>query len=102
METMGPDGAARPSGGRLSAFDLPSGRGVRVDTFGYSGYQPSPNFDSLLAKLICHSPDGGYVSAMGRVSHALRDFRIEGIQTNIGFLQALLGHEDVRQWHVHT
>ena len=102
METMGPDGAARPSGGRLSAFDLPSGRGVRVDTFGYSGYQPSPNFDSLLAKLICHSPDGGYVSAMGRVSRSLRDFRIEGIQTNIGFLQALLSHEDVRQWHVHT
>ena len=39
---------------------------------------------------------------MGRISRALRDFRIEGIQTNIGFLQALLSHEDVRQWHVHT
>ena len=102
METMGPDGAARPSGGRLAAFDLPSGRGVRIDTSGYSGYRPSPNFDSLLAKLICHSPDGGYVGAIARVTRALRDFRIEGIGTNIGFLQALLGHEDVRRWHVHT
>ena len=102
METMGPDGAARPSGGRLAAFDLPSGRGVRIDTFGYSGYRPSPNFDSLLAKLICHSPDGGYAGAIARVARALRDFRIEGIRTNIGFLQAVLSHEDVRRWHVHT
>ena len=102
MERMRPDGAARPSGGRLSAFDLPSGRGVRVDTFGYSGYRPSPNFDSLLAKLICHSPDGGYAGAIGRASRALRDFRIEGIRTNIGFLQALLSHEDVMRWQVHT
>lgn len=102
METMGPDGSALPSGGRLSAFDLPSGRGVRVDTFGYSGYRPSPNFDSLLAKLICHSPDGACAGAIRKVSRALRDFRIEGIRTNIGFLQALLRHEDVRRWQVHT
>ena len=102
METMGTDGVAKPAAGRLSAFDLPAGRGIRVDTFGYSGYRPNPNFDSLLAKVICHSPHDGFAGAMRRVARALRDFRIEGIQTNIGFLQALLRHDDVRRWLVHT
>lgn len=102
METMGTGGVAKPAAGRLSAFDLPAGRGIRVDTFGYSGYRPNPNFDSLLAKVICHSPHDGFAGAMRRVARALRDFRIEGIQTNIGFLQALLRHDDVRRWLVHT
>ncbi len=102
METMSPDGVARPSGGSLSAFDLPSGRGIRVDTFGYAGYQSNPNFDSLLAKVICQAPRGGLPALLDRASRALRDFRVDGIQTNIAFLQALLGHPQVAGWDVHT
>src|SRR5580658_7337527 len=56
MESMGADGTAKPSGGTLTAFEVPSGPGVRVDTFGYAGYVTNPNFDSLLAKLIAYSP----------------------------------------------
>src|SRR5262245_45889 len=55
METMQADGSTRPAGGAITAFDPPSGPGVRVDTFGYSGYQTTPNFDSLLAKVIVQS-----------------------------------------------
>ena len=102
METMGLDGMAKPSGGIISAFDMPSGKAVRVDTLGYSGYQPSPRFDSLLAKVICHVPDGGLLQALKSASRALSDFRIEGVDTNLGFLQAVLRHEDVAGWHVHT
>ena len=102
METMSPDGVAKPSGGSLSAFDLPSGRGIRVDTFGYAGYQSNPNFDSLLAKVICHRSGGSLAGLLDGVSRALRDFRVEGIETNIGFLQALLGHPNVAGWDVHT
>src|SRR5690606_7177841 len=56
MEIMNADGSARPSGGTLDYFDIPSGPGIRVDTFGYAGYRTNPNFDSLLAKLIVHCP----------------------------------------------
>ena len=102
METMQADGSAKPSGGTLEAFDLPSGKGVRVDTFGYAGFRPSANFDSLLAKVVGYAPEGGLASAMRRTSRALSDFRIVGIDTNIPFLQALLTHRDVRAWNVHT
>ena len=55
METMTADGSAKPGGGTLTAFEPPSGPGVRVDTYGYAGYRTNPNFDSLLAKLIVHA-----------------------------------------------
>lgn len=102
METLGPDGIARPSGGTLSAFDLPSGRGIRVDTFGYVGYESSPNFDSLLAKVICYAPDVRLSRLLDRASRSLRDFRVQGIKTNIEFLQVLLAHPRVTEWDVHT
>ena len=102
METMQPDGTALPSGGELTAFDLPSGPGIRVDTFGCAGFQPSPHFDSLLAKVICHAPDAGAEGALAKASRALIDFRISGIATNIGFLQRLLRHPSVEAWDVHT
>jgi len=56
MEVMQPDGSARPAGGTLNAFDPPSGPGVRVDHYGYSGYRTNPRFDSLLAKVIVTRP----------------------------------------------
>ncbi|MYB53563.1 MAG: carbamoyl-phosphate synthase large subunit, partial [Acidobacteriia bacterium] len=102
METMQADGSAKPSTGTLEAFDLPSGKGVRVDTSGYAGLRPSSNFDSLLAKVVGHVSEGGLAAAMQRTARALSDFRIGGIETNIPFLQALLAHPEVRAWNVHT
>ena len=59
LEVMTASGEAAPSGGRIAAFDIPSGPGVRVDAFGYSGYRTAAAFNSLIAKLIVHSPSGG-------------------------------------------
>ena len=56
MEVMDAKGATKPTGGTLAVFDPPSGPGVRVDSFGYAGYKTSAAFDSLLAKVIVHSP----------------------------------------------
>ena len=102
METMTAHGGAHPSGGTLSAFEPPSGPGIRVDTFGYTGYTTSPSFDSLLAKLITHTATGSFADAIARAYRALCEFRIEGVPTNIVFLQNLLQHEDVRANRVHT
>jgi acetyl/propionyl-CoA carboxylase alpha subunit/acetyl-CoA carboxylase carboxyltransferase component len=94
METLGPDGSVRPAaGGVLTAFDLPSGRGIRVDTCGYVGYQTSTRFDSLLAKVIGHA-DGSFAEAVAVVYRALCEFNVAGVRTNVPFLQSLLRHPD--------
>mgnify|MGYP001191754550 CR=1 FL=1 len=94
MEVMDEQGATQPTGGTLKMFDLPSGPGVRVDTFGYSGYKTSAAFDSLLAKVIVHSPGAEWGDAVRKASRTLREFRIGGLDTNIPFLSAVLAHPD--------
>ncbi|HEY7801759.1 MAG TPA: biotin carboxylase N-terminal domain-containing protein, partial [Dehalococcoidia bacterium] len=64
METYAGDGSPRPSGGTITAFEPPSGPGVRLDTFAYAGYTTSSAFDSLLAKLIVHAPSGGFAACV--------------------------------------
>lgn len=101
-EQMRADGSTLPKGGTLAAFEPPSGPGLRTDTYGYAGYTTSPNFDSLLAKVIAHAPDGDHADAMRRAARALAEFRIEGIPTNAALMQALLGHPDVLANRIHT
>ncbi len=94
-ETMNDDGTARPTGGTLTAFEPPSGPGIRTDTYGYAGYSTSPAFDSLLAKVIAHSGADGYPAALRRIKRALAEFRIEGVATNREFLLALLDRPEI-------
>ncbi len=102
LETMTADGGARPTGGVLTAYDPPSGPGVRVDGYGYAGYRTNPRFDSLLAKVIVHSPRRDAAALAARASRALSEFRIAGADTNIGFLQALLARPEVAAGEAHT
>ena len=102
MERMQPDGSSRPTGGTLTAFDVPSGPGLRTDTFGYAGYTTSPRFDSLLAKVIAHTPSSDFRDVVSKTYRALSEFRVEGVATNIGFLQNLLRHPSVQVGKVHT
>jgi acetyl/propionyl-CoA carboxylase alpha subunit/acetyl-CoA carboxylase carboxyltransferase component len=102
METMGQDGVAYPAGGKLTAFEVPSGPGLRVDTFGYVGYQNSPHYDSLLAKCIGHSNSMNFTDAVTRTYRALCEFKVEGISTNIPFLQSVLQHTDFVANRIYT
>lgn len=102
METVSADGVVRPGGGVLSVYEAPSGPGVRTDGFGYAGYQTSSAFDSLLAKVICHSPTANFSDVITRSRRALSEFRLEGADVNISFLQNILGHADFAQSKVHT
>ena len=102
MEVMDETGGTRPTGGTLDLFDLPSGPGVRVDTFGYSGYRTSTAFNSLLAKVIVHSPGGNWTDVVHKASRTLREFRIGGVATNIPFLAAILAHPDFVENRVST
>ena len=102
METIGEDGAVRPSSGTLDAYETPNGPGVRTDGFGYAGYRPSTAFDSLLAKVIVHSPARDFAVAIARADRALSEFRLEGVGTNIAFLRNVLNHQDFAAGRVHT
>ncbi|WP_137823511.1 carboxyl transferase domain-containing protein [Pseudomonas sp. D(2018)] len=88
LESMQSDGSARPAGGLISAYEPPSGPGIRVDGYGYAGYPTSPSYDSLLAKLIVQGDD--LPMALRRAYRALCEFRLEGVASNIHFLQNLL------------
>jgi acetyl/propionyl-CoA carboxylase alpha subunit/acetyl-CoA carboxylase carboxyltransferase component len=95
METIERDGAVKPSGGTLAVFEPPAGPGVRVDTFGYAGYTTSPAFDSLLAKVIVQADTGDFAELVAAARRRLGEFRIEGVQTNLAFLEALLAQDEV-------
>ncbi|MDH5737505.1 MAG: ATP-grasp domain-containing protein, partial [Gammaproteobacteria bacterium] len=102
MEVIKENGAVRPGGGTFVAYDAPGGPGIRTDGFGYSGYKTSSAFDSLLAKVIVHSASKGLEQVVNRAIRALSEFRIEGVSTNIPFLQNILAHEDFLRANIHT
>ena len=102
LETMTAGGDARPTGGVLTAYDPPSGPGVRVDGYGYAGYRTNPRFDSLLAKVVVHAPGRDFAALAAHARRALSEFRIDGAATNIAFLQALLARPEVAAGAAHT
>ncbi|AXJ00434.1 acetyl-CoA carboxylase, biotin carboxylase subunit [Cyclonatronum proteinivorum] len=80
----------RPSAGKITAFHLPGGHSVRVDTHAYSGYVVPPFYDSMIAKLIVSAPDR--LQAIARMKRALEEFVIEGIKTTIPYHLQLMDH----------
>ena len=77
-----------PSTGTVSASIVPTGPGVRVDTFVYSGYTIPRYYDSLISKVICWGETRG--EALLRMRRALEEYKIVGVKTNIPFHQNLL------------
>jgi acetyl-CoA carboxylase carboxyltransferase component/biotin carboxyl carrier protein len=102
LETMTADGDAKPTGGTITLFEPPSGPGLRVDTAAHAGLTTNPRFDSLLAKIIVHTPDGAWGTALAKTGRALGELRLEGVATNAPFLRALLRHPDVVANRIHT
>ena len=70
-----------PSPGMITAFNLPGGPGVRVDTYVYAGYRVPPFYDSMIAKVITHARTRDL--AIARMKRALEAMVIEGIKTTI-------------------
>jgi acetyl-CoA carboxylase biotin carboxylase subunit len=70
-----------PSPGRITAFNIPGGPGVRVDTAVYPGYVVPPYYDSMIAKLIVHARTREL--AINRMQRALDMMVVEGIKTTI-------------------
>lgn len=77
-----------PSPGRITAFRVPGGPGIRVDTAAYADAVVPPYYDSLVAKLIAHGRDRA--EAIARMQGALDGFVIEGIKTTIPLHKRIL------------
>lgn len=91
ITTEDPENGFQPDYGTLIAYRSAAGFGIRLDVgAAYTGARVSPFFDSLLVKVTSwgRTLDG----AISRGHRALREFRIRGVKTNIGFLQNVLHH----------
>jgi acetyl/propionyl-CoA carboxylase alpha subunit/acetyl-CoA carboxylase carboxyltransferase component len=103
METLNQTASDfKATSGLISVFEPPSGIGVRVDSFVYSGYETSSRYDSLIAKLIVHSPSPRYLDCVNKALAALSEFRIEGLATNVPYLLSLLQTDGVQSNNVNT
>ncbi|OIO00701.1 acetyl-CoA carboxylase biotin carboxylase subunit [Candidatus Desantisbacteria bacterium CG_4_10_14_0_8_um_filter_48_22] len=89
-----------PVPGKITFLHLPGGPGVRVDTHIYQGYQVSPYYDSLLAKLIVWG--GRREDAIERMRGALHEFVIEGIPTTIPFHKTVMNNAFFRRGEIST
>ena len=89
-----------PSAGQITAFNVPGGNGVRVDTAQYAEGIVPPYYDSLIAKLIVHGKDRS--EAMARMQRALQMFVVEGIHTSIPLHRRILADEEFREGRFDT
>jgi acetyl-CoA carboxylase biotin carboxylase subunit len=80
-----------PSPGKITAFNIPGGPGVRVDTAVYPGYVVPPYYDSMIAKLIVHARTREL--AIARMQRALDVMVVEGIKTTIPLHQRIMADE---------
>ena len=84
-----------PSPGKITAFNIPGGIGVRVDTFVYPGYVVPPYYDSMIAKLIVHARTREL--AIQRMKRALQMLVVEGIKTTIPLHLKIMDDENFQK-----
>ncbi|MCZ2127237.1 MAG: acetyl-CoA carboxylase biotin carboxylase subunit [Anaerolineales bacterium] len=77
-----------PSTGLITHSIIPTGPGVRVDTGVYPGFEITPYYDPMIAKLIVWGETRA--QAILRMRRALEEYRVVGVRTNIPFHQTLM------------
>ncbi|MCW3465602.1 pyruvate carboxylase [Chitinophaga nivalis] len=96
ITTEDPQNNFKPDYGTVIAYRNAGGFGIRLDEGStYSGVNISPFFDSMLVKVTAW---GRTLSgACARLHRTLREFRIRGVKTNIGFLENVINHDIFRR-----
>jgi len=91
----------RPSPGKILHYHPPGGLGIRVDSGVYQGYTIPPYYDSLVGKLIVRAKSRG--ECLMRLKRALDEFVVDGIETTLPLLRALLRNQDIvdGDYHIH-
>jgi acetyl-CoA carboxylase, biotin carboxylase subunit len=89
-----------PSAGKITAFNLPGGTGIRVDTAAYAEGVIPPYYDSLIAKLCARGRDRE--EAISRMARALDMFVVEGIFTTIPLHKKIMADPEFRSGQIDT
>eukprot|EP00210_Caulerpa_lentillifera_P003086 g2948.t1 len=95
-----PANGFKPDSGRLEAFRVPGGPGVRLDGSVTTGNVVGRYYDSLLCKVITWAPS--FEKAVQKMRRSLNEFQVRGIKTNIPFLHKVLCHPDFMSGAVNT
>jgi acetyl-CoA/propionyl-CoA carboxylase biotin carboxyl carrier protein len=83
----------RPAPGTVTSYREPAGLGVRVDSAAFPGFTISPDYDSMIAKLVVWAPTRA--QAIARLRRAIDEFEIGGVPTTLPLLRALCDHGPV-------
>ena len=89
-----------PSTGPIPDVTIPSGPGVRCDTYLYPGATVSPFYDSLMAKLVTWGQT--FDESRLRMINALNDFYIQGVETSIPLYKTILNSEEYKNGQLST
>ncbi|MCE5974841.1 acetyl-CoA carboxylase biotin carboxylase subunit [Sinirhodobacter sp. WL0062] len=84
-----------PCPGKITQYHAPGGLGVRMDSALYDGYKIPPYYDSLIGKLIVHGRDRD--EALARLSRALGELIVDGVDTTVPLFNALLAEPDIQK-----
>ena len=95
-----PDRNFIPSPGTITSFHMPGGKGVRVDTHSYAGYEIPTYYDSMIGKLIVQASNRD--GAINRMQRALEECIIEGPKTTIPFHEAIMRDKDFKKGNFDT
>jgi acetyl/propionyl-CoA carboxylase alpha subunit len=89
-----------PSVGKIVGWSEPKMPGVRVDTGYQKDSEVSQYFDSLIAKVIVAA--NNRLEAISKLKHALKDFHVLGVKTNIEYLLDVLNHPQFVKGNIDT
>lgn len=95
-----PENGFLPSVGEITYLKEPGGPGVRVDSALFTGIQITPDYDSLLSKIIVWAEDRHL--AIRRMTRALMEYQIGGIPSDIEFLRQIIDSEIFNQGNQNT
>ncbi|MBV8369160.1 MAG: acetyl-CoA carboxylase biotin carboxylase subunit [Candidatus Eremiobacteraeota bacterium] len=84
----------RPAPGTVERYREPGGFGVRVDSAAYPGFTITPDYDSMIAKLIVRARNRD--EALARLGRAIDEYIITGVSTTLPLLRALVDFGPVR------
>ncbi len=102
LERLEADGRIVAGRGRVRIYEPPRGPGLRVDDCVRMEQVADPRFDSLLAKVVAHVRAGTVSDAIAKLDRALASLRLEGIESNVGLLRAILRHPNLEPERLST
>lgn len=90
----------RPSPGRITAWEAPTGDGIRLDTHCRAGAMVPPYYDSMIGKLVVYAANRP--AAVRRLREAIAAFRIDGVATTLPLHAHIAAHPDFADNRIHT